>query len=560
LTYTYTVYYGGNAYLDVSDTTILSGAGTPLISHRYIYGTAVDQILATDNMSGTVRWGLGDNMGTARDVVSNSGSLVTHVQFDSAGKPLSAMAADFLFGQAGMRYDATTGEYRTFARVYDPKVGRPLSQDPLGLTPDSNPYRWCGNNSVVHADPSGLWSRGPNVFDDGTLDDLQNFLYGLIDLKGIPTFYHYEGQITWCQTCGYLLWGHWPDDNGYSDGSELAGKPIGWDLNVLRNGNASNHPFLRGIGKGALGLGIGAAVGTPIIVGVAFIPVVGPFAALGLLMAGSLYGGYATGQQIWQAGTGEELAWYGAQTGRTLTSDQRWELGGELTVNMTAMGVLAGDAAYGRVTGEIGPSVSETLAAMQQRNANFWNSEPTPATEPNFPIGSNDILRSDPGGLPGGGEPNGPYVPEPSAPAANGSTALVPGVVPELRLNPADFTAAERAAIEFKYSVANGRIAVGAETSEVGSQVPYNSYLSRRFVRDALQPGAPVKDVRVPSGFQVDEFVSRQYGGRQVPENQWLIPNENNLNQRLGPLEKAATQHLPDGTPIRGWQLIWEGE
>jgi hypothetical protein len=142
--------------------------------------------------------------------------------------------------------------------------------------------------------------------------------------------------------------------------------------------------------------------------------------------------------------------------------------------------------------------------------------------------------------------------------ASTTGTSLVRGVVVELRLSRASFTAAEQAAIEFKYAVANGRIAAGAETSLVGSQVPYNYYLSQRFVRDTLQPGAAVKKVRVPSGFQVDEFVSRQYGGRQVPQNQWLMPNEDFLNNRLGPLEQRATANLSKGTPVRGWQITWE--
>ena len=106
LSYTYTVYDGQNAYLQVSDATPLGGTGTPAISQRYLYGQAVDQILATDNTSGTVRWGPGDNEGTIRDVVDNSGNLVTdgHIKFDSFGKPVSTTpVTDFLFGQAGMR-------------------------------------------------------------------------------------------------------------------------------------------------------------------------------------------------------------------------------------------------------------------------------------------------------------------------------------------------------------------------------------------------------------------------------------------------------------------------
>ena len=76
--------------------------------------------------------GVGDNEGTIRDVVNDSGVDVAHVQYNSFGQPLnpSAIATAFLFGQAGMRYDPATGEYRTANRVYDPQAGRALSEDP----------------------------------------------------------------------------------------------------------------------------------------------------------------------------------------------------------------------------------------------------------------------------------------------------------------------------------------------------------------------------------------------------------------------------------------------
>ena len=68
LSYTYTVYDGQNAYLQVSDTTTLGGTGTPTISQRYLYGPAADQILATETFTyspatDTVLYGLGDNQG-----------------------------------------------------------------------------------------------------------------------------------------------------------------------------------------------------------------------------------------------------------------------------------------------------------------------------------------------------------------------------------------------------------------------------------------------------------------------------------------------------------------
>jgi hypothetical protein len=58
--------------------------------------------------------------------------------------------------------------------MYDPKVGRFLSQDPLGLGPDANPYRYVGNSPLTKVDPFGLWTEASdqdeiNGIHDGIL-------------------------------------------------------------------------------------------------------------------------------------------------------------------------------------------------------------------------------------------------------------------------------------------------------------------------------------------------------------------------------------------------------
>ncbi|MGO9114664.1 MAG: RHS repeat domain-containing protein, partial [Thermoguttaceae bacterium] len=161
-TYTYTVYDGENAYLQVSDPNGL--ANTPssaTISQRYLYGPAVDQILATDNGAGTVLWGLADFEGTIRDVVNSSGKEVAngHIQFSSFGTPINGttpVLTGFLFGLDGMRYDPVTGDYLTESVFYDPSDGQRLSQDPLGFESGTTNFTaWAGNSPVENVDPSG---------------------------------------------------------------------------------------------------------------------------------------------------------------------------------------------------------------------------------------------------------------------------------------------------------------------------------------------------------------------------------------------------------------------
>ena len=130
-------------------------------------------------------------------------------------------------------------------------------------------------------------------------------------------------------------------------------------------------------------------------------------------------------------------------------------------------------------------------------------------------------------------------------------------LIVQLRLNRSKFTAAEQQAIDYKYTSANRLLGTGSESAVIGNKVEYSSHASRRFVRNTFHPDKAIRDVKIPKGFQVDEFVSRQFGGRQVQSNQWLMPNETNLNNRLGPLEQHTTKDLRPGTTIVRWKVVW---
>ena len=158
--YTYQLHRGDELAMEFSDQDGLEGETyDPELAHRYLYGAAVDQILAVENASGDVLWGLADHEGTIRDVVQHDGQdtvLANHVQYDSFGNPTESTApiADFLFAFTGRPLDPDTDLYDYRARWYDPQVGRFLSEDPIASDP--NLYRYCGNSPLMNVDPSGL--------------------------------------------------------------------------------------------------------------------------------------------------------------------------------------------------------------------------------------------------------------------------------------------------------------------------------------------------------------------------------------------------------------------
>jgi RHS repeat-associated protein len=125
-------------------------------THRYLYGTQIDQVLADETPARTL-WALGDNQGTIRDLIDNGGSLVEHLTYDSFGKIISAPITDFRYGYTGREQDSETGLDYYRARYYDAANGKFISEDPLGFgAGDGNLTRYVGNSPTNAIDPSGL--------------------------------------------------------------------------------------------------------------------------------------------------------------------------------------------------------------------------------------------------------------------------------------------------------------------------------------------------------------------------------------------------------------------
>jgi RHS repeat-associated protein len=134
---------------------VFDGAGNQ--THRYLYGTAVDQVLADETATSMV-WALADNQGTVKDLIDNSGVVVNHVTYDSFGKIIAQSNAgvEFRYGYTGREQDSETGLDYYRARYYDAGNGRFISEDPIGFgAGDGNLTRYVGNSPTNFNDPSG---------------------------------------------------------------------------------------------------------------------------------------------------------------------------------------------------------------------------------------------------------------------------------------------------------------------------------------------------------------------------------------------------------------------
>lgn len=180
----YWIYDGNQPVLEFHDEN--SAAYTaPRLSHRYLWGAAVDQLLTdeqipncapnTSCLSNQTYWALTDNLGSVRDVQDNSGTIRQHVAYDSFGNRVveldydgsgallsspSATDVDVLFGYTGRDWDSDTSLQYNRARWYDPRLGRWLSVDPIGFSAgDPNLYRYVQNSPTNATDPTGLEKR-----------------------------------------------------------------------------------------------------------------------------------------------------------------------------------------------------------------------------------------------------------------------------------------------------------------------------------------------------------------------------------------------------------------
>ena len=128
---TWTLYDGSSPIMDFNS----SGS----LEMRYLNGPTgqiVDTVLARESAGGTIAWYLPDRLGTIRDLISNSGSIVDHIDYSAFGTQLDESDpsnGDRMMGFAGMERGTVTGLNFAVNRVQDPRTGRWTSRDPFGF-------------------------------------------------------------------------------------------------------------------------------------------------------------------------------------------------------------------------------------------------------------------------------------------------------------------------------------------------------------------------------------------------------------------------------------------
>ena len=131
---------GGNVVLDFVDPDG-SGAQPMALSRRYLYGEAVDQLFAQEDLSKTLGdaarnlWPLVDQLGTVRDLAKQDGTIAVHYKYDSFGRVTSGDTSKTRYLFTSREFDPATGLQYNRARWYDGRVGHWVNEEELGRFP-----------------------------------------------------------------------------------------------------------------------------------------------------------------------------------------------------------------------------------------------------------------------------------------------------------------------------------------------------------------------------------------------------------------------------------------
>jgi RHS repeat-associated protein len=132
------------------------------VTFKYVHGARTDEPLAREDGSGALTYFHADALGSVVKHTNQAGAIVHQYRYDAWGSiELGATEPGHAF--TGREWDAETGLYYYRARYYDPKIGRFLSEDPIGAEgEDTNLYAYVQNRPTVLTDPTGLAGSQPS--------------------------------------------------------------------------------------------------------------------------------------------------------------------------------------------------------------------------------------------------------------------------------------------------------------------------------------------------------------------------------------------------------------
>jgi RHS repeat-associated protein len=125
---------------------------------EYLY-RGKGRVAKVDVRSGEIYYFGNDRLGTPQILTDSTNTVVWEGIYKPFGEadvnPNSSVVNNFRF--PGQCYDQETGLHYNYHRYYDPRMGRYLRADPIGLAGGINLYVYAENNPINYTDPSGQY-------------------------------------------------------------------------------------------------------------------------------------------------------------------------------------------------------------------------------------------------------------------------------------------------------------------------------------------------------------------------------------------------------------------
>ncbi|HMO81055.1 MAG TPA: RHS repeat-associated core domain-containing protein [Pyrinomonadaceae bacterium] len=232
---------------------------------KYLNGPGIDNKLRSK--TGTaVNYFLADHLGSTNGLADATGSLTATTGYDAFGNVTNpAFPSRYQF--TGREFDSLVQLQFSRARFYDPKLGRFISEDPIGFGGgDVNLYGYVWNNPLHFVDPFGLngWGTRFAGWLDGNIEyarlyyqgsDQKWVQNGLVN-TGADLSYGFSDMFRVGNGLGHALFA--PDENAYGRAAFIAmdvARAAG--LATLLGGAGSRIP----IPSGNKGLGTNPFIG-----------------------------------------------------------------------------------------------------------------------------------------------------------------------------------------------------------------------------------------------------------------------------------------------------------
>lgn len=159
-------------------------AANGALLREYVY--ANDEPLAQVSAGEVLTYLHTDHLGTPRAGINAGGTVVWSWQGTAYGVGAPSGVVTVNLRMAGQYFDAESGLFYNWRRYYDPRTGRYLTSDPIGLEGGHNTYAYAHGNPVSRTDPRGLQTSGVPPAEDRSqkfLEDTTDWLAGEVTEK-----------------------------------------------------------------------------------------------------------------------------------------------------------------------------------------------------------------------------------------------------------------------------------------------------------------------------------------------------------------------------------------